>query len=135
MLNIFDIEVNDYNQSTGNYSITPNNFGYHDKDLFFEIKNRIKKSKSQDESFAIFASTINTHLNGIKDERMSQFISTGFENNLEHSVLSLDYLIRDFFNFLDEENLLENTVIILTLIIYFQIILEQKKHLKKLVKK
>ena len=75
LLNIFDIEVNDYNQSTGNYSITPNNFGYHDKDLFFEIKNRIKKSKSQDESFAIFASTINTHLNGIKDERMSQFIS------------------------------------------------------------
>ena len=29
---------------------------YHDKDLFFEIKNQIKKSKSQDESFAIFAS-------------------------------------------------------------------------------
>ena len=135
LLNIFDIEVNDYNQSTGNYSITPNNFGYHDKDLFFEIKNRIKKSKSQDESFAIFASTINTHLNGIRDERMSQFISTGFENNLEHSVLSLDYLIRDFFNFLDEENLLENTVIILTPDHLLPNNIGAKKTLKKISKK
>ena len=114
LLTIFDVEVNDYNQSTGNYNISPNNHGYHDKDLFFEIKSRIKKSKSQDESFAIFASTINTHLNGIKDERMSQFISGNFENELEHSVLSLDYLIKDFFDFLDEENLLENTLLILT---------------------
>ena len=83
----------------------------------------------------IFASTINTHLNGIKDERMSQFISGNFENELEHSVLSLDYLIKDFIDFLDEENLLENTVIILTPDHLLPNNIGAKKTLKKISKK
>ena len=37
LLSIFDIKVNDYNQSTGNYDIAPSSFGYHDKDLFYEM--------------------------------------------------------------------------------------------------
>ena len=114
LLSIFDIKVNDYNQSTGNYDIAPSSFGYHDKDLFYEIKKEIIKSKSTGDSFAIFASTINTHLNGIKDKRMDNLINKNFQNELEHAVLSLDYLLKDFFDFIEDENLDKNTLIILT---------------------
>ncbi len=114
LLEIFEFDVFDYNQSTGNYPVFPNNFGYHDKDLFYEIKKKIIKNKKDGKKFAIFASTINSHLNGIKDERMDNLIPDIYENNLEHAVLSTDYLVNDFIEFISSQNLLENTTLIIT---------------------
>ena len=78
----------------------------HDKDLFFEIKKRIKNLKMKNNSFVIYAATINSHLNGIKDDRMSALIGDNYDNDLEHSVKSLDYLIGDLIKFLEREKLL-----------------------------
>lgn len=114
LLEIFDFDVFDYNQSTGDYKVFPNSFGYHDKDLFYEIKKKIRKNKEKGKNFAIFASTINTHLNGIKDQRMNNLISGDYENDLEHAVLSTDFLVNDLIEFISSENLLENTTFIIT---------------------
>ena len=62
-------------------------------------------------SFVIYAATINSHLNGIKDDRMSALIGDNYNNDLEHSVKSLDYLIGDLIKFLEREKLLENTAV------------------------
>ena len=114
LLETMNFTVFDYNKSTGDYEVYPDSFGYHDKDLFYELKKRISQLNKNKNSFAIFGTTINTHLNGIKDDRMDQFIGTNYENNLEHSVEALDYLIGDFINFLEKENLLENTAIFIS---------------------
>ena len=111
LLETMNFKVFDNSNSTGNYRVYPKTFGFHDKDLFYELKKRIKNLKSTNSSFTIFASTINTHLNGIKDNRMSELIGDNYENNLEHAVKSLDYLIGDFVSFLKKESILENTVL------------------------
>ena len=113
--NTLGFDVRDYSDSTGDYRTYENTFGYHDKDLFYELKKRIKYLSENNKSFTIFASTINTHLNGIYDKRMSQYITDiDNVNNLEHSVRSLDHLIGDFFNFLVKENILKNTVLFIS---------------------
>lgn len=111
LLESMNFKVFDNSNSIGNYKIYPKTFGFHDKDLFYEIKKRIKDFKTTNSSFTIFASTINTHLNGIKDNRMTQFIGNNYDNNLEHSVKSLDYLIGDFVSFLKKQNILDNTIL------------------------
>ena len=111
LLETMNFNVFDHNKSTGNYKVYPNEFGFHDKDLFFEIKKRIKNLKMKNNSFVIYAATINSHLNGIKDDRMSALIGDNYDNDLEHSVKSLDYLIGDLIKFLKREKLLENTAV------------------------
>ena len=114
LLEKMNFNVFDYNKSTGNYEVFPNSFGYHDKDLFYELKKRISKLNRSNNSFAIFGATINTHLNGIKDDRMDDLIGSKYGNDLEHSIKSLDYLIGNFIEFLDKENLIENTAIFIS---------------------
>ena len=114
LLETMHFKVFDNTNFTGNYEVYPDTFGYHDKDLFFELKKRIKDLKSNNKSFAIFGATINTHLNGIKDNRMSKLIGNNYESDTEHAVKSLDYLIGDFINFLKKENLLENTAVFIS---------------------
>ena len=114
LLETMNFRVFDYNNSTADYEVYPNSFGYHDKDLFYELKKRIGQLNKNKNSFAIFGTTINTHLNGIKDDRMDQFIGTNYENNLEHSIKALDYLIGDFIKFLEKEDLFKNTVIFIS---------------------
>ena len=111
LLEAMNFSVFDNTNTSDNYKVYPKTFGFHDKDLFFELKKRVKDFKINNNSFVIFAATINTHLNGIRDDRMTEIIGDKFENNLEHSVKSLDYLIGDFVNFLKNEDLLENTVL------------------------
>ena len=111
LLKVFNFEVFDFNNKTGDFQVFPDNFGYHDKDLFFELKSKITKLNKNKETFAIFASTINTHLNGIKDNRMNPFINYKTTNDMQHAIKSLDYLIGDFIKFLEKENLLSNTAI------------------------
>ncbi len=114
LLEKMNFNVFDYNKSTGNYEVFPNSFGYHDKDLFYELKKRISKLNRSNNSFAIFGATINTHLNGIKDDRMDDLIGSKYGNDLEHSIKSLDYLIGNFIEFLEKENLIENTAIFIS---------------------
>ena len=114
LLEKMNFTVFDHNKSSGDYEVYPNSFGYHDKDLFYELKKRISKFNQNKNSFAIFGTTVNTHLNGIRDNRMHQFIGTNYDNNLEYSLKALDYLIGDFIKFLEKENLLENTAIFIS---------------------
>ena len=111
LLKVFNFEVFDHKNKTGDFEVFPDNFGYHDKDLFFELKSKIKKLNKNNETFSIFASTINTHLNGIKDNRMDHLINYKTDNDMQHAIKSVDYLIGDFVTFLKNENLLDNTAI------------------------
>lgn len=114
LLEKMNFNVFDYTKSTGNYEVYPNSFGYHDQDLFYELKKRISQLNRSNNSFAIFGTTINTHLNGIKDDRMDKFIGRNYENDLEHSIKGLDYLIGDFIKYLERENLTENTAVFIS---------------------
>ncbi|HHS96095.1 MAG TPA: hypothetical protein ENJ45_05845, partial [Phaeodactylibacter sp.] len=63
-----------------------------------------------DKPFALFLSTIGTHLpNGIYDKRMEAFISPK-KSSLEFMVAAVDYLLGDFIGFLEKNGYLENTV-------------------------
>ena len=90
--------------------VYPETFGYHDLDLFNELKKKILEYKKKGDSFAIFASTINTHLSGIVDER---FIKNNELSKIEQSVVYLDYLIDDFIKFLKKEGLFEQVNLVL----------------------
>ena len=45
---------------------------------------------------------------------MDDLIGSKYENDLEHSIKSLDYLIGNFIEFLEKENLIENTAIFIS---------------------
>ena len=111
LLRASGFNVKDNSNINSNFKTYPNSFGFHDKDLFDVLKKRVKILKEKNESFVLFSATINTHLNGIKDKRMSKFIKDDYKNDIEHAVMSLDYLIGDFIDFLKKEKLLDNTSI------------------------
>jgi hypothetical protein len=111
LLKSMHFNVIDNTNISSNFKKYPDTFGFHDKDLFYELKKKIVEYNKNQESFAIFAATINTHLNGIKDERMSKIIGNDFKNNIEHSVNALDFLIGDFITFLENQKILQNTVL------------------------
>ncbi len=86
------------------------NDGY-DQDIFVRLKSEIIRSKSRDKHFAIFASTLDTHgPNGIMDKRFLELMN-GLDD-LEYSAAILDYLIKDFFQFMKKNNFLDSTTII-----------------------
>lgn len=109
LLKSIGFDVKDHSKITGKYKIYPNTFGYHDKDLFYELKQNLRKLNNEKKSFVTFATTINTHLNGIRDERMTPIIGDNYKNDVEHAVKSLDYLVGDFIDFLENEGILKNT--------------------------
>lgn len=83
----------------------------HDLDLFKEAKIEVVKLKQSKKPFACYISTLSTHFpDGVYDKRMEKFVSKQ-ENDLEFMVSAVDYLIGDFINFLNNEGLLENTVV------------------------
>ena len=45
---------------------------------------------------------------------MDDLIGSKYGNDLEHSIKSLDYLIGNFIEFLEKENLIENTAIFIS---------------------
>ncbi len=84
---------------------------FRDKDLFEEAKKQIQYHNGNNESFALFLSTVDTHFpNGIYDKRMEEYISPK-ASDLEFMVASLDYMIGEFIRYLKEEDLLSNTII------------------------
>ncbi len=114
LMRAFGFEVYDSIKLKDKIKVYPKTFGYHDYDLFNELKNKILEYKYKEDTFAIFASSINTHLSGIDDKRL-KFDENNKLSTIEKSVFNLDYLVNDFVKFLKKENLYENiTLIFLT---------------------
>lgn len=83
----------------------------HDKDLFESTKLEIKENAASKKPFFIHLSTIDTHFpNGIYDKRMEAHLPPQ-ASDLEFMVSALDYMLKDFISFLDQEGLLPNTVV------------------------
>ena len=84
-------------------------WGLHDMDLFNEAKELITKKSEDGQSFALFLSTISTHLpDGIYDERLQDLVPKQ-RSSLEFMVAGVDYLLGDFVRFLSEKGMLEDT--------------------------
>ena len=84
--------------------------GFYDMEIFAEAKN-ILASNTLNKPFMLWLSTMQTHApDGFVDERMLQFVKTQ-KTNLETAAAVTDYLVEDFIVFLQNRNLLENTVV------------------------
>jgi glycerophosphoryl diester phosphodiesterase len=82
-----------------------------DKDLFSKAKTQVQSLTKEGKPFALFLSTMDTHFpNGIYDKRMEDFVNPQ-QNDLQFMVSAVDYMIKDFINYLKDNNLLSNTVI------------------------
>ena len=107
ILQAYGIETIDGSNSIGQYK------DFHDLDLFHEARLQIERFTQSDRPFALFLFTLNTHFpNGIYDARMKQFIDRK-DSGMEFAAASVDYLIGDFIQYLQDRGLLENTVIYL----------------------
>jgi lipoteichoic acid synthase len=92
---------------TGQYS----KYGIRDKDLFEHAQREIKEHKCNNQPFAVFISTSDTHMpNGMYDKRMEQYIEPK-ENDLEFMVAAVDYMVGDFVGFLKKEKMLNETAV------------------------
>ena len=84
-------------------------WGLHDKDLFEEAKQVVLEKRKKGKPFALFMSTISTHLpKGVYDYRMKELVAPQ-RSPLEFMIAAVDYIVGDFVRFLDEEGMLENT--------------------------
>lgn len=82
----------------------------HDLDIFKAAKQQLLQQKDG-LPYALFISTTDSHFpDGIYDERMEDFV-TPQKSNLEFSIAAIDYLIGDFIQFLNTENMINNTAI------------------------
>ncbi len=108
MLEAFGFKVNP-SINTTNF---PNN-EIPDLDLFNSAKKQLLKYKTTEQPFAMFLSTISTHFpDGIYDKRMEAAIPPKL-SNLEFMVAAVDHMVGDFVQFMENEGLLENTIIYL----------------------
>lgn len=112
ILNTLNIDkVIDRQNSEGNHTFSF--YGLRDKDLFDLAKNEVKELKQEEDPFALIISTTDTHFpNGIYDDRFEGIIGEK-DSELEFMVAALDYMIAEFIDFLEEEGVLENTVVYL----------------------
>lgn len=107
ILQAYGIETIDGSNSIGQYK------DFHDLDLFHEARLQIERFAQSGRPFALFLYTLNTHYpNGIYDARMKQFIDRE-DDGMEFAAASIDYLIGDFIQYLQDRGLLENTAIYL----------------------
>ncbi|MEZ4796837.1 MAG: sulfatase-like hydrolase/transferase [Flavobacteriaceae bacterium] len=80
-----------------------------DKDLFNTAKNIISENVKSNQPFALLMATISTHFpNGVYDKRMEGLVDQQ-SSDLEFMVASIDYMLRDFVSFLDDNDYLNNT--------------------------
>ncbi|NQY05457.1 MAG: sulfatase-like hydrolase/transferase [Flavobacteriaceae bacterium] len=88
-------------------SVNKSDYGIRDKDLFELAKKEIEQNKNG--PFALFISTSDTHFpDGIYDERMEKVISKK-DSDLEFMVASVDHMIGEFVQYLENKGVLENT--------------------------
>ncbi|QRM87842.1 sulfatase-like hydrolase/transferase [Lacinutrix sp. WUR7] len=101
--------INHFEQSYYDQKYGDQSFGIHDFDLFSEAKEQVLDLNNKNAPFALYLSTISTHLpNGRYDERMEKHVSKK-ESDFEFMVASVDFMIQDFIKFLDTKGILENT--------------------------
>lgn len=109
ILNSLGLEVVSEINSLGRYARTE--VGLHDLDLFAEAKLQIEAMRHQEQPFALFMSTINTHFpNGIMDPRLLQKLPAQ-DSQLEFLIQATDHLLGDFLQHLKDQGLMENTAI------------------------
>ncbi len=83
-----------------------------DWDLFNQAKKDIRLKSSLNQPFVIFISTMSTHHpDGIYDERMESYVLRTTDSTLEFMVSAVDFMVDDFLKFLENEDLLKNTVV------------------------
>lgn len=108
LLNTYDVNV--ISEETVETKYETHSWGFHDKDLFTEAKKQLLEKKKNNKQFALFLTTISTHMpNGIYDPRMEGIIPKQ-RSTLEFMAAALDHHIGDFINFIKDEDLLSNTV-------------------------
>ncbi len=84
-------------------------WGLHDKDLLDEARELVLKKEITGQPFALFMSTISTHLpDGVYDSRLESLVPPQ-RSQLEFMVAGVDYLIGSFIQFLEDKGFLENT--------------------------
>ncbi|MEM6803454.1 MAG: sulfatase-like hydrolase/transferase, partial [Bacteroidota bacterium] len=109
LLEILGIEVLSEKDIPEEYPSSP--WGLHDVDLFTELKKAALDFHKNNKPFALYASTISTHWpDGIYDGRMEALIEKE-DQPLAFSIKALDYLIGNFMAYLEENGILENTVV------------------------
>jgi glycerophosphoryl diester phosphodiesterase len=82
-----------------------------DKDLFEEAKSMITNKTAKKVPFALFISTLDTHFpDGIYDDRFENILPER-ESNIEFMVSALDYSLGQFIDYLEQNGLLENTIV------------------------
>lgn len=83
--------------------------GAYDMDIFTEAKKIAHRKRNN--PFMMFIATTQTHRpNGVVDERMYEHIEPQ-ETTLETAAISTDWLIEDFLNDLENNGLLDNTIV------------------------
>lgn len=89
------------------------NYGLRDKDLFEIAKSLIIEQTKADLPFAIFISTTDTHApNGIYDQRMETVLNRRlYKNDLEFMVAAVDFMVGDFVDFLQQNNILRTSTL------------------------
>lgn len=86
-------------------------YGLRDKDLFELAKAEIDLQSKSDKPFALIISTTDTHFpNGIYDRRMEAVISEK-NSDMEFMVSAVDYMTGELLEYLQEKDILENTVV------------------------
>jgi len=109
MLNSFGFKV----KSEVDLSVAPAEgfWGLHDKDLFEAVEKEISEKAKAKKPFAIFLNTISGHFpNGVYDERMEAVLQPQ-NSDLEFMISAVDHFVGNLFDYLEKEQLLENTVV------------------------
>lgn len=111
LMRVYEIPVIDKDSTSGDYPHATQ-YGLPDLDLFTEARLQVESFKRADSKpFALFITTVDTHCpNGIYDERMERFVAPR-GSDIEFTVSSVDYLIGEFLQYLEDANLLTNTAV------------------------
>ncbi len=82
----------------------------YDKDIFDAAKNEIIAQIKKDNKFLLILSTLDTHApHGRYDKRFKEIFSE--HKGIKYPTSIINYLVEDFIEFLENNNLLENTVV------------------------
>lgn len=86
-------------------------FGVRDYDLFQIAKEEVKQHKDSNKPYMMILSTTDTHFpRGFYDERLDKHIKED-KNSLKFMLAGVDYMIKDFIQFLDKNDELNNTAV------------------------
>ena len=103
----FDKIIDKTNTNISNLS----KFGIRDYDLFQLAKKEVETQEKENHPFLLYISLTDTHFpKGHYDERLAPFVKEK-QHSLEFMLAGVDYLVKDFIQFLKDRNALENTAV------------------------